>query len=132
MSDFPADWVEDHVFDVFRVTGFFGKEPKPDVGRMFHQVLRQMRALSPAAGITPEQIVDGLKALEGTRFSPSRSGQGDRLSDREAGHAKLCEAGFHKRTRTAVPEDYQKPPKDDDAAKAASIFAVAFASLTQS
>lgn len=131
MSNFPADWVEDHVFDVFRVTGFFGKKRKAGVARMFHQVLRQMRALSPAAGITPEQVVDGLKALEARgflRLDPDKS----TAFLTEAGHAKLCEAGFHKRSRSAVPEEYQKPPKDDDAAKAANIFAVAFASLTQS
>lgn len=131
MSDFPADWVEDHVFDVFRVTGFFGNKPKPGVGRMFHQVLRQMRALSPAAGITVEQVVDGLKALEARGFIRLDPGKSTAyLTD--AGHARLSEAGFHERTRAAVPDAYREPPKDEDAAKAASIFAVAFASLTHS
>ena len=129
MTDFPADWVADHVFDVFRVTGFFSSKPKPGVARMFHQVLRQMRALSPAAGITPEQVVDGLKALEKRgfiRLDPDKSTA--YLTD--AGFARMSEPNFHQRARAAVPEDFRKAPQNEDAARTANIFAVAFATLT--
>jgi len=129
MRDFPADWVEDHVFDVFRVTGLFGSKPKAHVGRRYDSVYRHILHVSKVPGMTIEQMVDGLKSLTERgylRLAPEESG----FYLTQSGFQKLSEPGFHKRTRLAAPPEALKAPKDDQSMKAASVFAVAFATLT--
>lgn len=123
------DWKEDHLIDVFRVTGFFGNKPKPDVGRRFDGVRRHVRHVSKVPGMTLEEIVEGLQALERRgwlRIDPGRS----TAYLTAAGHAQLSAPGFNDRGRASAPGHALIAPKDEDAMKAASVFAVAFATLT--
>lgn len=131
MSDAAVEfeWTEDYVLDAFRVTGFFSSTPKPNVGRRFNRVLDHLRQSSPAKGITAEEVVEGLTGLAERkllRIEPETATA--YLTDK--GYAAICQAGFKDRQRAALPDAARVERKGDDSAHAATVFAIAFATLT--
>jgi len=54
---------EDDVFSCFHVTGFFGKKPKPNVGRKTDMIWRSLEANRPDPNRKLEDISAGIQGL---------------------------------------------------------------------
>jgi hypothetical protein len=100
-------WQEDHVIDVFHVTGFFGSKAKPHVARSYAMVFRQIRDNSKAPGMGFDDLAEALMGLEGKGLiTLDRAKSTAKLTD--AGHVYVSAPGFAKRARFPVPTEAAK------------------------
>ncbi len=118
-------WQEEHVIDVFYVTGFFGGKAKPGVGRGYAMVVRQIKSNSKVPGMRMNDIALGLTGLEHRGLLAIDRGKSvATLTDR--GFAVVSAPDFKTRVRAPAPDEATRPaqPSAGDAQDAA-LFAVA-------
>lgn len=128
MSNETMTWVEDHLMDVFRVTGLFGKKPKPGIERGYSMVANQILHNSPCPGMTLEELSEGLKRLDKRGFLklvPEK--QYVSLSD--SGFALLSQPGFNDRVRAEMPASAKTPRAENPEGALATVMAVAFGTV---